>query len=552
MVAIQIDLLTGRYVAARFDDRKAVEWPPHPARLFSALVATAKEQGDLSGEVSAALEWLERQGPPHVLASEAEIRAIADRYVAENPAGVLSGWSRAEEKLEQALAGLEESERTGDAKGLRRARSAVDRARAQLDQQIARAIADDGKGNARACAMAQEMLPEHRGKQPRAFPSVTPLEPRVRYLWPDAHPDEATRERLDALARALVRLGHSSTLVACHLVDPVEEGETPAGLCAWVPVQAGENRLRTVGSGQLDRLEQAFSRHQGVEPRVLPALHQPYAREADESVALPPSVFGEWLVLREVAPEGGRRLRIRLTRTDDATRALRAALLTGAGNTPPSVLSGRASDGAPLDRPHVAFLALADVGSTHSSGAVLGFAIVLPRGITTDDRHVILRAIGQLEREGLCLTLPRGSRLVLERIVDDDPRTTLAPATWTLPARHWATVTPIALDQNPGNLLDRDPGLAAQAASRAEGIVARACEHIGLPRPAWVQVMRRSVFDTAPDAQRFMPYPRSGPGPKRVCVHAELCFEKAVPGPVLLGAGRYFGLGLCRPSRGGA
>jgi len=552
VVAIQVDLLTGRYSATRFDDREAVEWPPHPARLFSALVATAKEQGDLPGEVSAALEWLERQGPPHVLASEAEIRASADHYVAENTTHVLSDWSRTEGRLYEALADLEESERTGDAKGIRRARSAVDRTRAQLDQQIAKAIADDGTGNASACAVAQEMLPEHRGKQPRAFPSVTPLEPRVRYLWPDAHPDEATRAGLDALARALVRLGHSATLVACRLVDVEEEANTPAGLQAWVPAGAGERRLRTVAPGQLDRLEQAFSRHQGVEPRVLPAVHQPYARKADENVVLPPSVFGEWMVLREVAPEGGRRLGIRLTRTEDATRALRASLLERAGSTPPAALSSRESDNTPLARPHVAFLALADVGSSHASGAVLGFAIVLPRDISSEDRDVILRAIGQFERDGLCLALPRGRTIVLERVVDDDPRTTLAPTTWTRFARRWATVTPIALDQNPGNLLALDPAAAAQAAARAEAIVARACEHIGLPRPAWMQIMRRSLFDAAPEAQRFMAYPRSGPGPKRVCVHAEICFEDPVPGPVLLGAGRYFGFGLCRPSGGGA
>jgi CRISPR-associated protein Csb2 len=30
-------------------------------------------------------------------------------------------------------------------------------------------------------------------------------------------------------------------------------------------------------------------------------------------------------------------------------------------------------------------------------------------------------------------------------------------------------------------------------------------------------------------------------------VHVELHFRDPVAGPILLGAGRYFGLGLCRP-----
>jgi len=548
VTAIDVDLLTGRYVATRFDDRSTVEWPPHPARLFSALVATAKEQGDLPEGVARALEWLERQGAPRVLASEAETRAGGDRYVAENTTRVLADWSGAEEKVAEALAALEEAERVGDAKAIRRAQSAVDRARAKLDQQIAKAIADDAKANASAIAAAREMLPEHRGKQLRPVPSVTPLEARIRYVWPDAQPDATLREALDVLARSLVRLGHSSTPVACRVVEPEREAETPAGLHTWVPAESGEERLRTVASGQLERLERAYARHQGVEPRVMPAIHQPYTRAGSERATRPPfPVFGEWLVLREIAPEGHRRLGLRLTRAEDATRALRTALLGRAGDPPPGALSGRAADGAPLNRPHVAFVPLADVGSRHASGAILGFAVVLPRDVASEDRQILLRAVGQLERDGLSIELPRGSRLVLERVVDGDPRSTLDPATWTRPSRRWATVTPIALDQNPGNLLARDPAAAAQAAERAEAIVARSCEHIGLPRPAWVQVMRRSLFDAAPEAQRFMPYPRNGPGPKRVCVHAEIYFEKAVAGPVVLGAGRYFGLGLCRP-----
>jgi CRISPR-associated protein Csb2 len=48
-----------------------------------------------------------------------------------------------------------------------------------------------------------------------------------------------------------------------------------------------------------------------------------------------------------------------------------------------------------------------------------------------------------------------------------------------------------------------------------------------------------------------MPFPRKPGGSgsdkfTRVCVHAVLEFEERVEGPVLLGAGRYFGLGVCR------
>ena len=39
MLAIEIEFLTGRYAATAHNDRKCAEWPPHPARFFSALVA---------------------------------------------------------------------------------------------------------------------------------------------------------------------------------------------------------------------------------------------------------------------------------------------------------------------------------------------------------------------------------------------------------------------------------------------------------------------------------------------------------------------------------
>ena len=141
--------------------------------------------------------------------------------------------------------------------------------------------------------------------------------------------------------------------------------------------------------------------------------------------------------------------------------------------------------------------------------------------------------------------LGRAGAMQLERVVDLDPRSTLDPATWTQSSRRWASVTAVALDENPGDLSSHDPKTAADAAARAEEIVARSCERIGLSRPAWVQVMRRSLFDAAPDAVEFMPFPRLGKGPRRVCIHVEMLFQEPVAGPVLIGAGRYFGLGLC-------
>jgi CRISPR-associated protein Csb2 len=65
MLALSARLRFGTYDAASADDPRQHEWPPHPARVFCALVAS-----DPSDEEWAALEWLERQPPPIVLAPD--------------------------------------------------------------------------------------------------------------------------------------------------------------------------------------------------------------------------------------------------------------------------------------------------------------------------------------------------------------------------------------------------------------------------------------------------------------------------------------------------
>ncbi|MFT3769150.1 MAG: type I-U CRISPR-associated protein Csb2 [Minicystis sp.] len=75
-----------------------------------------------------------------------------------------------------------------------------------------------------------------------------------------------------------------------------------------------------------------------------------------------------------------------------------------------------------------------------------------------------------------------------------------------------------------------------------------ACERIGLPRPARVTVMPAAPLAGA-DKVRHFPAFKAGNGTQRVLVHATLTFEEPVRGPILLGAGRYLGLGLFRPLR---
>ena len=68
MLAFEVEYLLGRVFAGDFRDRSEPEWPPHPARLFSALAAACHETR-MGDSVRDALLWLEKLGAPSICAS---------------------------------------------------------------------------------------------------------------------------------------------------------------------------------------------------------------------------------------------------------------------------------------------------------------------------------------------------------------------------------------------------------------------------------------------------------------------------------------------------
>jgi len=257
------------------------------------------------------------------------------------------------------------------------------------------------------------------------------------------------------------------------------------------------------------------------------------------------SAFGEIHFLRETPPPGGSALAPDLALAEVVTRAMRGALLHHAIDPAPAALSGHGPDGGRLRRTHVAFLSLprSDVRSPR----IETFAIALPRTLPTEDQQAILLAAHRWEASGFRLLLGRLGAMRLERVDATSALGAALRASWTGPATEWESVTPVALDRNPGDLLSADASRAARATLEAERVIAEACTHIGLPRPVEVSILRQPSHPGAPPAARFMPFPRSGSGFKRVCVHVKLRFDISVAGPVMLGVGRYFGVGLFVP-----
>ena len=243
------------------------------------------------------------------------------------------------------------------------------------------------------------------------------------------------------------------------------------------------------------------------------------------------------------------------SRSADLAKALRRALIEIHGDTNlPRVLSGHRSDGLPADSPHVAFVACPFVGHKHADGSVQGLAVVLPRTLAPAERDTLLRLIARWEKtraldDGTLELGVRDGRPLTMRLkrVDVTSKTSLSPGRWCRPARSFVTATPIVLDRFPGNLRSNLDRTAHKAAIEAQGSIADACERIGLPRPLSVEVSSAPLIPGAQPARAFSPQSRGGRQPPRVRVHAQITFADKVRGPVILGAGRFFGLGLCLP-----
>jgi CRISPR-associated protein Csb2 len=567
MFALRIEYLSSRCVATSYNDRNSAEWPPHPARAISALVAAWADSDRPAAAERAALDWLAALPPPALAVSRASQRTVVPHFVPVNDTSVLKEFDPQVQRVDETSAALAEAEASvvraeasGNAREAAAAKRDAVKVRKALDKQLAalRALrtndqAADPNPSAAALAQAMRLLPENRTRQARTFPSVTPHDPVVHFIW-TSRPSREIRGPLDALARRVVRIGHSASLVACRFVD---EHPDPA----LVPRDDGSIILRVAGAGQVQRLIEAHARHREVEPRVLPCRFQMYGPPSIAGRGTPAApVFGDdWIVLRQT---GGPRLS--MTVAVEVTQACRAALMSYAGDPPPEMLSGHDTNGAPSQTPHAAFLALPFVGSAHATGAILGVAIVLPRTSSEEDRRAVVRALGtweQIVRERLedeeletpPLDLRLGARGVieLERVAwGVPPLANLRSDTWCRPARTWLSATPVALDRNPGKLYSADPETARAAFRDAEQTIATSCERIGLPRPARVEVLPSVTLAGAVKAREFAPFPADPRKPQRVKVHVCLEFDQPVSGPVILGAGRYYGLGLFRPAPG--
>lgn len=491
-------------------DRERAEWPPHPDRLFMALVAGAADESAFDD----ALKFLERQAPPAISASDAEQREVVTSYVPVNDAEITR--KRRPEPPHTRYVSIQALEKAKEA-GL-------------------------------------ALLPEHRGRQPRTFPVAIPRDSTVHFIYEfDDSLTSTLRERLAALCARVTCVGHSASLVQCWLdFDP-----PPANL---VPSDAAApQRMRIPSAGRLEYLRGLYelNHQQGTDLRPTPGVWAGYRPADPATVAtnLAFSVFDPaFLLLRPVEDE---HRRPPLVSTLLLSEALRGLLMNATRPEDiPEALSGHAAGGSRLDRPHLAITPLPFVGHEHADGRIMGMALIPPRDRDEEPRSAADAAaiaqslnrklFGEAGFEAQTLTLKMGGTGTWALAASDDFRqASLRPEVWTAAPRGaaiWGTVTPVVLDRHPKG---RNGGALAE---QIKEILADACVNIGLPRPAAVEFGPVSMHRGVPHARDFPPLRRKD-GSAANYTHAVLVFDRPVVGPVLLGAGRYRGYGLCRPVR---
>lgn len=348
------------------------------------------------------------------------------------------------------------------------------------------------------------------GKQPRVFPSVILREPSVYFVWNHASPDEETKGQLGQLAERVGYLGRSPSLVRVALCDNPPQPN-------YLPDAEGEESLRVPNGGRLAELRESFDNSL----RSTSGARNLY-RHIGNQASLPQANFGDMIILRKAAG-----FPVPVTGALVVTEQARKALISVADSRG---LNCTAIHGHEPDTPHVAYAALPFAGSKHADGRLMGLALLLPRQLEADQKKRVRAAAMFLDKLYLGPTLGSWSLSV----DGDEWPVALRPRTWTGPARTWATVTPVLLDRFPKKNLP------------ADSIILESCRRSGLPEPIGVKHDLYPMLGGIAPVPEFKLQRNEKPRPEWG-VHVKLTFGEKVRGPILLGRGRFFGMGLFRP-----
>jgi CRISPR-associated protein Csb2 len=230
MFALSVELLMRRAIISRWDNREEPEWPPHPDRVFMALVAAWGEAGEDPAQREA-LEWIERLPAPSLsVPLEYSQRTHFTTYVPVND--------------------------------------------------------DSSPMGKKGPFGAMGSMPLGRNRQPRFFPAVAPDSPSFALIW-DVDLPANLLSALDRLCELVTYVGHSASPVRVWRdVQPPSPNLVPDDVRA-------EHRLRVFGPGRFEYLKNRYDAGLRPQPSLWQGYATPKANADGEVVngPLDPGVF---------------------------------------------------------------------------------------------------------------------------------------------------------------------------------------------------------------------------------------------------------------------
>jgi len=510
VLIIKVEYLTDVCMATRHNDpsRSTAEWPPHPDRLYSALVAAANPT-DADDESAVALRWLAKQGAPQLAVSEARRRSAPDVHVPTNP--------HEEEVWQKHKKGKPRTpQKSFDLKTL---------------------------------------LPIHRKKAGLPIPAVIPDDASVYFIWFEAQPDETATCILKTICEQVAYLGRSRSLVRVSVADCAP----PA---TYVPDPLGQVQLRVPGANRLGYLIEKYGRDGG-KPEPSPPRRYRSVKEKEQHKHLRPT-FDRMFIFR---PQPGCQA-LPAEATLNVTKALRQALLKRVHDAVcdcggwshgvlsvsealdcyrkiPPLISGYDCDEngcTPTKVPHLAFAALpfVDPDVRHADGSIKGLAVLVPNDPDQGALELIATGLtGLLEAAGI--RIPGVGTWRLDEVTaDSSPIQTLNVRSWTASSRVWSTVTPMMFGRVPKDKQGGEPA-----------VILASLGMIGVDPDSVLEIAvgRHSPLNGVPPSWEFNPRLQGAFGQSQPWMlrHVTVRFNQQVYGPLILGRMRYFGLGLMRP-----
>ncbi|HEX5279309.1 MAG TPA: type I-U CRISPR-associated protein Csb2 [Micropepsaceae bacterium] len=487
------------------------EWPPSPARLLQALVAGAARGDSLTDDDVLAFNWLESLTAPAIAAPSAFAGQSFKNFVPNNDLDAVGG----------------DPARIGEIRAGKIIRSRTFDAAVPVLYGWTFEPGADAERHARAiCGIANNLYQLGRG---------------VDMAW-------ATGEVADECEATSRLCGHGGVLWR-----PNESGDgtslscpRPGSLASLAKrFVAMGGRFRTVSTGRKN--SQLFAQSPKPDFRQVrynsPSLFLLFEIRNDDGFAPQPLERAVALTerIRDLAVK---RLTDSAWRRDDPKRQSRAD----------KVFVGRDSQEADKAQ-RIRIVPLPSTGHAQTDHAIRRVLVTVPPDCPVASGDVAWAFSGlALDIDSETGEIPdNGAELVR---AGDRTMLTHYGVEAAAPAWLWRTVTPAALPEraarrriDPQRMREEAKGGAERLRENAaaERAVIQAVRHAGIATPAQTIRVQREPFDAKGQrAEAFATAPRFA---KERLWHAEINFGKPVGGPVLIGDGRYLGLGLMAPVR---